>query len=295
MMLRRSGLGLAVLVVAAATSCAPMTTAPRPTSAGAPPAAGGAPAASSTAPVATPAETLSVVTPNGTVVDTTTPSPAAERVLARIPEPLTPAQQALNPAQDTSRTRGMAVAPAAAYDSLQAAPVPAATQPLGAETSTVTMGETAPPAAAGAAPAAAASSPGAPAATGAPAAGGAASGGAAAATGAAATASSTAPAGPTATSGPCWRLQVAAPLESEKEKADARLEAAQSLLVVAFTIVPEKGYLKVRTRDCMTRETADALRKRALDSGFDGAFLVDTNAPPPTHKKQSVPASKRKR
>jgi hypothetical protein len=88
---------------------------------------------------------------------------------------------------------------------------------------------------------------------------------------------------------------VGAPLESEKEKADGRLEAAQSLLVVAFTIVPEKGYLKIRTRDCMTRETADALKKRAVDSGFGDAFLIDTNAPPPAPKHQQVPASKRKR
>jgi hypothetical protein len=64
--------------------------------------------------------------------------------------------------------------------------------------------------------------------------------------------------------------------------------------VAPFTIVPEKGYLKVRTRDCMSREAADALKKRAIESGFDGSFLIDTNAPPPSHKKQSVPASKRK-
>ena len=87
-----------------------------------------------------------------------------------------------------------------------------------------------------------------------------------------------------------------APLESEKEKADSRRDAAQSLLMVSFTIVPEKGYLKVRTTDCMGRDAADALKKRAVESGFDGAFLVDTNAapPPPAHKHQNVPASKRK-
>ena len=91
---------------------------------------------------------------------------------------------------------------------------------------------------------------------------------------------------------------MAAPLESEKEKADGRREAAQSLLMAPFTIVPEKGYLKVRTRDCMTREAADALKKRAIESGFDGAFLVDTNAAPPAApatKHQRVPASKHKK
>jgi hypothetical protein len=227
------------------------------------------------------------------VIDSTTPSPEAQRVLARIPEPLTPAQQALNPVQDTSLARGRAVAPAAAYDSLQAAPVPQATSPLGAEATTVTMGETT----------AAATSP-AGAGTGAPAGpatGSAAPAGAAAGATAGATASAAASAPAAAVSGtaageksPCWRVQVAAPLESEKDKADARLEAAQSLLVVPFTIVPDKGYLKVRTRDCMTRETADALKKRAIDSGFDGAFLVDTSAPPAAPKHQRVPPSKRK-
>jgi hypothetical protein len=82
---------------------------------------------------------------------------------------------------------------------------------------------------------------------------------------------------------------VGAPLESEKEKADSRLEAAQSLLIAPFTIVPEKGYLKIRTRDCMTRETADALKKRAVDSGFSDAFLVDTRRQPPAPSTSACP------
>jgi hypothetical protein len=32
-----------------------------------------------------------------------------------------------------------------------------------------------------------------------------------------------------------------------------------------MTITIEKGYFKVRTRDCMTREAADALRQRAIE------------------------------
>jgi hypothetical protein len=92
---------------------------------------------------------------------------------------------------------------------------------------------------------------------------------------------------------------VGAPLASEKDKADSRREAAQSLLMTPFTIVPEKGYLKIRTSDCMSRDAADALKKRAVDSGFDDAFLLDTHAAAPAAapatKHAHVPASKRKK
>jgi hypothetical protein len=268
---RELGLVLAAVVIAAATGCAPMgTTAAKPASAA-------PPAAKSTAAPSAKVETTPALSPAGVAIDTTTPSPAAEHVLARIPEPLTPAQQSLAASADTTRARGTVVAPAAAYDSLQAAPVPAETQVLGTQTAPVTMGETA-PAAAAAAPASAAAS------------GAAASGAAAAATPASAESTATSP---------CWRLQVGAPLESEKDKADGRVEAAQSLLMVPFVIVPEKGFLKIRSRDCMTRDAADALKKRAVENGFDDAFLIDTSAPPakpaaPAPKHARVPASKRK-
>jgi hypothetical protein len=257
------------------------------------PASAAPPAAKSTAAPSAKVETTPALSPAGVAIVTTTPSPAAEHVLARIPEPLTPAQQSLAASADTTRARGMAVAPAAAYDSLQAAPVPAETQVLGTQTAPVTMGETAP--AAAAAPASAAAS-------GAAASGAAGSGaaaGAAAATGAGAAAAATPASAESTATSPCWRLQVGAPLESEKDKADGRVEAAQSLLMVPFVIVPEKGFLKVRTRDCMTRDTADALKKRAVENGFDDAFLIDTSAPPakpaaPAPKHARVPASKRK-
>ena len=286
----RLGLAFAMLVLAAATGCTPIAAGGKPASATPPPATSTTGTHAEQAPVP-------VVTPVATVIDSTSPSPDAQRVLARIPEPLTPAQQALNPSPDTSRKGVTAVAPAATYDSLQAAPIPTATQPLGTETSTVTRDETpstAPsaasaPAATGTAPGAAATG-GATSGAAAPAAAGAAGAGAAAA--ASGTPAGTAPA--STPTGPCWRLQVGAPLESEKEKADQRLEAAQSLLMAPFTIVPEKGYLKIRTRDCMSRETADALKKRAVDSGFSDAFLVDTSAKPPAPKHAHVPASKRK-
>jgi hypothetical protein len=234
-------------------------------------------------------------------IDTTTPSPAAQHVLASIPEPLTPAQQALNASQAPSDTmRARAVAPAAAYDSLQAAPVPAATQPLGTETSTVTMADSGSAAPSLAAPSAAAGGAAAGTASGGASAAAPATGAAAAGTAAAGTAAAAAPSTTATAGGPCWRLQVGAPLESEKDKADSRREAAQSLLMVPFTIVPEKGYLKVRTSDCMGRDAADALKKRAVDSGFGDAFLIDTNAAPAqapkstTTKHKQVPASKRK-
>ena len=291
MTLRRElGLMLALLLAAAASGCASLASKPAPAAAGVPP-AGSAPAPSThgTAPTQT--------APAAASIDTTTPSPAAERVLSSIPEPLTPAQQALNASAAPPDTMRRAVAPAAAYDSLQAAPVPAATQPLGTDVGTVTMadsGSAAPGMAAPGATAGAAATGTSTSSAAAPAAAAAGATGAAAATAAAPSSTSTA-------NGPCWRLQVGAPLASEKDKADSRREAAQSLLMVPFTIVPEKGYLKVRTSDCMDRDAADALKKRAVDSGFGDAFLLDTNAASPapatkpsTTKHKHVPVSKHK-
>ena len=293
MTLRRElGLMLALLLAAAASGCASLASKPAPAAAGVPPAStkqgGSTPGATTTH---TPPATNAAA-----AIDTTTPSPAAERVLSSIPEPLTPAQQALNVSLAPPDTARRAVAPAAAYDSLQAAPVPAATQPLGTETSTVTMADSGSAAPGMAAPSATAggAATGTSTASAAPAAAAAGATGAAAATAAAPSSTSTA-------NGPCWRLQVGAPLASEKDKADSRREAAQSLLMVPFTIVPEKGYLKVRTSDCMDRDAADALKKRAVDSGFGDAFLLDTNAASPapatkpsTTKHKHVPVSKHK-
>jgi hypothetical protein len=71
---------------------------------------------------------------------------------------------------------------------------------------------------------------------------------------------------------------VAAP--ATREEAESRHAAAQSLLLVEMVIEPEKGLFKVRTRSCLPREAASAVKQRALDSGFDGSFLVDTAAKP---------------
>ena len=70
----------------------------------------------------------------------------------------------------------------------------------------------------------------------------------------------------------CWRIQVAAP--TEKKEADLKREAAESVLLVKFEIVHEKQRYKVRNQDCLNRDAADRLRRRALQSGFTGAFPV---------------------
>jgi hypothetical protein len=69
---------------------------------------------------------------------------------------------------------------------------------------------------------------------------------------------------------PCWRVQVASAPEAERARRLA--EAAGSQLPATFVIEREGGFSKVRTRDCLSGEAANALRARALASGFDGAF-----------------------
>ncbi len=70
----------------------------------------------------------------------------------------------------------------------------------------------------------------------------------------------------------CWRVQIAA--SAERRKAERYLEAGRSQLLVPLVIESEKGLFKVRTRDCLDRQAADGLRRRALDAGFDGAFRI---------------------
>jgi len=250
--------GLVVAVaLAALAGCAPL---PAPSSGGPPP---GAPARPAPAPGQAPSTTATRREPARTAaaVDSMT-SPEAERVLATIPEPLGPAQQVppdprsrAGISRDTSSVGRAVPAPEAAYDTLRVErasddgadiPVPAPTPAMGA----------APPVTF-AAPESTASRP----ASGAPA--------AAAPPPAAALPPATPPAAHT---GDCWRLQVAAP--AERDKADSRLAAAQSLLLVPMVIEREKGLFKVRTRDCLGRDAADALKKRAIESGFAGSFVL---------------------
>lgn len=269
---RAAGIVLGALL-ACATGCAPV--AKPPASATPPPASGSAAPAPGTPagkPAAAPSRSDSL------------PSPDAERLLATIPEPLSPSQQV---PPDSTKPRAIP-APEAAYDTLRvqlpaseagAVPVPAPTPVAAAPGVTFAPPEST-SRAAPATPAPASSAPG----TTAPEPAAAPSTAPAAASGTGAAASG---------SGPCWRVQVAAP--ATRAEAESRLEAAQSLLVVQMTIVPEKGLFKVRTSECMTRETADSVKRRALESGFDGSFLVDTAAAPKpaAPKKKSASGARR--
>lgn len=79
-----------------------------------------------------------------------------------------------------------------------------------------------------------------------------------------------APAAPTSPPDSCWRVQVLAP--PERDRADRMAEAARSQLLIPFVIERESGLFKVRTRDCMSGAAANDLRRRAMESGFTGAF-----------------------
>lgn len=70
----------------------------------------------------------------------------------------------------------------------------------------------------------------------------------------------------------CWRVQLAAPIE--RAEAEAKRAAAESQLILPMVIEDEHGRHKVRTRDCLSAVAADALRARALASGFPDAFRI---------------------
>lgn len=85
----------------------------------------------------------------------------------------------------------------------------------------------------------------------------------------------TSPAAPTsppkvASPDSCWRIQVAA--KPDVNVAKALRDAAQSQLLVPIVVELDKGLHKVRSRDCMGREAAELLRRRALAAGFAGTF-----------------------
>ena len=77
-------------------------------------------------------------------------------------------------------------------------------------------------------------------------------------------------AGAPAVTDTCWRVQIAA--SAERAKSERYLEAGRSQLLAPLQIEDERGLFKVRTRDCLSGSSADGLRRRALDAGFDGAF-----------------------
>jgi len=303
---------LAVLVLGTllAGACAP--TAQQPRSAATPPGS-----TRDEIPVPRPTEPLHE--PERTVVASvdSMPTPDAIRVLATIPEPI-PASQFVPPpfvtrhapavASDTLRAGGMvsrpapgamfdslrtdthrsALAPASSFDTLRAesegivtdsanVPVPAPTEPLGQHGGTLTMPESlsvAPP------ETTAATTPSQPEATTTPA--------------TPLEATTVIPSQPLA-DGSCWRVQIAAP--AELAEAESRRDAARSLLVARMVIEPANNLYKVRSEGCLTREAADALRKRAVDSGFEGAFVVNTGAQvpdqPAAHKATAKPPAKK--
>lgn len=265
-----------VACVAVAAGCAPYPAGPSPTSTAAsgqaPPNTGAKPGAAGSAAGGASGTTL-------TPADTT-PSKDAVQVLATIPEPIPETERV--PPPDSAPTGssgaagvaagaavgGAAVAlgadsTAAPADTSDAIPVPAPTYALGLEPPKPPDTTAVDTTAGGAAPHAVA-------AAGAGAAAGAASGG----TGATAAGAKPtgAPAGLLAGSPPdtCWRVQIGAP--DEKEKGEGLRSAAESLLLVPMVVEAEGGLFKVRTRDCMSRSAGDAVRHRALDTGFQGAF-----------------------
>ena len=64
----------------------------------------------------------------------------------------------------------------------------------------------------------------------------------------------------------CWRVQIGAPkLRAQGESLRA---ASESLLLVPMVVEHEAGLYKVRVRDCMARAAADAMKRRAVQTGF---------------------------
>lgn len=177
-----------------------------------------------------------------------TPSREALDVLATIPEPLAPGERVPPPALTSAPAAADSAVEAEADTGSADVPVPAPTPVLGdrplpevaaSTDTTAPPAASAPPALVNPAPAAA-------------------------------------PAAPVAAD-TCWRVQIAAP--ALREKAERYLEAGRSQLLVPLQIEKEKGLFKVRTRDCMSGPAADALRRRALEAGFDGTFRFRGKTP----------------
>jgi hypothetical protein len=74
----------------------------------------------------------------------------------------------------------------------------------------------------------------------------------------------------------CWRIQIGAP--PEQPKAQALMDLATSQLLTPFVIELDRKRYKVRSRDCMERAAANALRERAQRTGFEGAFVIKAPA-----------------
>jgi hypothetical protein len=209
-----------------------------------------APAPSTTAesplpgPATRPVGRTTTPTPAAAAVDST-PSAEAERVLASIPEPLPPGERVPPPTAADSMSGALDAGEGGAND----VPVPAPTRPLGEINPPVLRDSVINPTEMidhGVVPDTTRRDP-------------------------------PPPPGRPARPDTCWRVQVAAPVE--RAEADAKRDAAASQLLIPMVIEPEKGLFKVRTRDCLSRESADHLRRRAVDAGFTGAFRIATKRP----------------
>ena len=195
-----------------------------------------------------------------------TPSRDAQEVLATIPDPLAPGERvpALAPGERVpALAPGERVPAPVPSDSLTPATADSARAQIPVPAPTPVLGDRPTPVVEATPDSAAAAKPGTP---------------------PPATAAPSAP--PPAATGPppglvppdtCWRVQVSAP--AERVRAERYLAASQSQLLVPMVIEKEKGLFKVRTRDCMDGAAADALRRRAVDTGFTGAFRFHWRKP----------------
>lgn len=225
-------------------------------------------------PVPEPGEVVGKTASGGTITRRTPavvdsgPSDDARRVLATIPDPVPAGQQVAPPASvqqrypvhDATPGTGTAADSAGTAEGDSAAagvPIPERTLPLGqgGTQSIPTIPDSVLRALADSGKAA--PSPGAPAAATPP---------------AGTTAAGTPPAAAPGATAPdsCWRVQIAAP--EEPERAEQLRRAAESLLLVPMVVEKEGGLHKVRTRDCLSADSAGNLKSRADASGFDGAF-----------------------
>jgi cell division septation protein DedD len=71
-----------------------------------------------------------------------------------------------------------------------------------------------------------------------------------------------------------YRIQVAA--FTETSKAEERAQELRGFFEEPIYVVAEGLLYKVQVGDFVSRDKADSVRRRAIDLGLDGAFVVDT-------------------
>jgi cell division septation protein DedD len=71
-----------------------------------------------------------------------------------------------------------------------------------------------------------------------------------------------------------YRVQVGA--FTEQSKAEERAGELRDLFREPIYVVPEGLLYKIQVGDFVSRDKADALRRRAIDLGLAGAFVLDT-------------------